>query len=113
MAEHPALALVEVLVHLDLTSNLLPDDYVTMRIDLTVVSGDDNFIETAPSMVLESECRAHGDIWLAENRSLLLRVPSVVVPHSFNLLLNPRHALAARLPEPEVERFALDPRLLW
>lgn len=32
-----------------------------------------------------------GDAWLAEGRSLALRVPSVVVPSEWNVLLNPDH----------------------
>jgi RES domain-containing protein len=32
-----------------------------------------------------------GTKWIREQRSLVLRVPSVVVPYEFNLLLNPLH----------------------
>jgi RES domain-containing protein len=32
-----------------------------------------------------------GDQWLAEERSLLLEVPSVLVPETWNVLVNPRH----------------------
>lgn len=35
--------------------------------------------------------QALGDAWLAEGATLLLRVPSVVVPVGWNYLLNPRH----------------------
>lgn len=38
-----------------------------------------------------------GDEWLARGTSLLLRVPSVVVPVGWNYLLNPAHAGARRL----------------
>ena len=34
LAEHPALAVLAVRVHLDLPPDLLPDDYVLMRVDL-------------------------------------------------------------------------------
>jgi RES domain-containing protein len=32
-----------------------------------------------------------GDQWLSEERSLLLAVPSVLVPETWNVLVNPRH----------------------
>lgn len=35
-------------------------------------------------------CR-YGDAWAEEGRSLVLRVPSVVLPMSFNYLVNPGH----------------------
>lgn len=35
--------------------------------------------------------QAVGDRRLAEKRSLLLRVPSVLVPETWNVLVNPRH----------------------
>lgn len=38
-----------------------------------------------------------GDEWLARGTSLLLRVPSVVVPVGWNYLLNPAHPGARRL----------------
>ncbi|THF54784.1 RES family NAD+ phosphorylase [Pseudothauera rhizosphaerae] len=38
-----------------------------------------------------SAAQALGDAWLAEGATLLLRVPSVVVPVGWNYLLNPRH----------------------
>lgn len=37
-----------------------------------------------------------GDGWLDNGDTLLMRVPSVVLPHAFNLLLNPAHADARR-----------------
>jgi RES domain-containing protein len=39
--------------------------------------------------------RGIGDAWLQERRSALLKVPSVIVPDSTNILLNPAHDEAA------------------
>lgn len=36
--------------------------------------------------------RAYGDRWLAERRTCVLRVPSVIVPSEYNVLINPSHA---------------------
>jgi RES domain-containing protein len=39
----------------------------------------------------KSQTRRYGDAWAEEGRSLVLRVPSVVLPMSFNYLVNPKH----------------------
>jgi RES domain-containing protein len=50
--------------------------------------------------------QAIGDDWVKSNASLLLRVPSVLVPESYNLLLNPQH--------PSFSQFSWsEPRALW
>jgi RES domain-containing protein len=54
---------------------------------------------------------ATGDAWLAEARSAVLRVPSVLVPHSWNVLFNPNHPDATGALLRSVEPFGFDPRL--
>lgn len=51
-----------------------------------------------------------GDDWLTRGTSLLLRVPSVVVPVGWNYLLNPAHADARRVATRRVD-YRPDPRL--
>jgi RES domain-containing protein len=41
--------------------------------------------------------RAYGDHWLAEKRTCVLHVPSVIVPIENNVLINPSHADFARV----------------
>ncbi len=107
LAEHPALALVEVLVHLDLTPETLPDDYVMLRADLP----DDPPPEHAGPAGL-ADPREVGDAWLARRAVPLLRVPSVIVPQAMNLLLDPLHPAARAARIAAVEPFHFDPRLL-
>ncbi len=38
-----------------------------------------------------SQTRRYGDLWVEEGRSLALKVPSVVLPMSYNYLVNPQH----------------------
>lgn len=98
-ADHPALAVLEVRVHLDLAPDLIPADYVLLRLSLPGAET----LDTLPE-----DPRAAGDGWLAANRAPVLRVPSVLVPQAWNLLFNPRQGgarIAEQIP------FAFDPRL--
>ena len=54
-----------------------------------------------------------GSRWVAESRSVVLRVPSIVVNGEFNYLLNPRHPDFARLKIGEPLPFSFDPRLSY
>ena len=103
LAEHPALAALEVRVHLDLPLELIPDDYVLMRIN----------VPDAPLDLPEtpSDTAKYGDAWLTGLRGPALRVPSVLVPHAWNILLNPRHPDAERAFVSAAEAFKFDPRL--
>lgn len=104
LAEHPALALVEVLVHLDLPPEDLPDDYVLLR----AVLPDDPPPETAADT---TQPRWAGQAWLTRAASPVLRVPSAIVPHAANLLLNPLHPAAQAARIAETIPFRFDPRL--
>lgn len=104
LAEHPALAALEVRVHLDLPFDLLPNDYVLLRVtvpDSLEEIGD----ASAPNTV------AAGDTWLTALRSATVRVASVLIPHAWNVLLNPLHPDAASSEVTSVEPFRFDPRL--
>jgi RES domain-containing protein len=54
---------------------------------------------------------AVGDRWVTEKRSLLLRVPSTVIPRQPNFLLKPQHPDLASLVIDKLEPFRFDPRL--
>lgn len=56
--------------------------------------------------------RAIGDGWLTSGRSLLLVIPSAIVPETFNVLVNPGHAGADRVRLAKVTEHTIDPRLL-
>jgi RES domain-containing protein len=109
-----ALAVLEVRVHLDLPLELLPDDYVMMRI----AAPDDLDVQTLelsdlPADWRQSEevCRSFGDAWLRPASVALLSVPSAIVDAERNVLLNPKHTDAARLRVEEVVSFTWDGRL--
>ena len=56
--------------------------------------------------------RKIGNAWLKSRRSALARVPSAILPNTFNYLLNPLHPDAARLTIADTQKAILDPRLL-
>jgi hypothetical protein len=107
------LAALEYLVHVDI--NEAPADLVAIEIEVPEDAGisevrardlppDWNLVEEHPT------CIAHGDEWAAAAKALALRVPSAVIPHESNVLLNPRHADAGRIRIIAVHDFVLDPR---
>jgi len=57
-----------------------------------------------------SATQAFGAEWVQAQRSVALRVPSVVVPGEFNYLLNPAHPAFRRVKVGQAEAFAFDPR---
>ena len=94
LAESPAGALLEVCVHT--AANDIPPEFTLLEVE-----GPDAPVTTiTPDQLAEdwttnlSVTRAVGDAWLAGGDSALLRVPSVIVPATFNMLLNPLHPQA-------------------
>lgn len=58
------------------------------------------------------ELQAFGDRWIAENRSLVLQVPSAIIETEANYLLNPMHALFASVTISAAVPFELAARLV-
>jgi RES domain-containing protein len=92
LSETVALALLEILVHVD--GSLLPN-YVTIP-----VTFQESMVSTVDRATLPDDWRSYpgpfklrriGDDWAASRASCLLKVPSVVVPDESNYLLNPEH----------------------
>jgi RES domain-containing protein len=108
LADHPALAVLEVLVHLDLPGELLPDDYTLLTIETagaSITAQDQHFRSAART-------RAAGDRFIETAAACLLSVPSVILPEARNLVLNPSHPQAAQLTIASRRPFKFDPRLL-
>lgn len=55
--------------------------------------------------------RAIGSEWLRRRTSALLRVPSILVPATWNVLLNPEHGDAPRVRVEAVMEYPFDGRL--
>jgi RES domain-containing protein len=99
-----ALAVLEYRVH----TNIDPGDLVLYRIDIT----DSLTIENAPWTPDLNTARHFGDLWASSTRSPVIAVPSVVVPHQINYLLNPRHPeMVGKMRIVDQQSFVLDLRL--
>ncbi len=114
-ATHLSLAALEYLVHIDIDE--VPDDLVALGIEVPEDAGDRHLdaegLQSNWRMVLLSEeCRAIGDAWAKGQESLLLRVPSVIIPEEDNLIINPAHPRAAEVRIASERPFGYDPRLL-
>ncbi len=113
-SSNSALAVLEVLVHLSaggppvgysLVSATVPDALVDTSDPLLLP--DDWNVSPVPT-----SAQLFGDQWIASGRALALRVPSVIVPGGFNLLINPQHRDFARVTVDAVTAFDFDARLL-
>lgn len=113
-SEHISLAALEVLAHLNsgdlplrrfVVHISVPDDVWMGREQLRRLPDD---WKSAPFSI---GCRGVGDTWARAQRSALLEVPSVIVPEEINVLLNPRHADAAKVRGAIVREWRLDARL--
>lgn len=114
MADSPASALLERLVHLELDPDEVPRTYQLLSIDTPDTLSFDSIEQTS----LPTDWRTNdpstwpiGDHWITERRAPLLRVPSAIVPHTWNWLFNPRHREATTVKIVEVIEAAFDHRL--
>jgi len=113
LAESPAGALIEHLVHLELNEKSWPVFYDLMQVTdpdgvevetLILPAGDE--WKRLPIIT-----RSLGDEWLRSKRTALARVPSAILPSTWNFLLNPDHPEAAEIRIIEIARADYDPRL--
>lgn len=77
-------------------ANDIPPEFTLLRIE-----GPDQDIPSIKLEDLPANWTSHykvsqerGDSWLQTGSSPLLRVPSAIIPATFNLLFNPQHELA-------------------
>jgi len=112
LSDHPALCLLEILVHIE-NEEQMPDTYQLLSVDVP-----DRLIEPLDRESLPDGWQNNpaatqliGNDWLASKKGGLI-VPSVVVPVAMNCLLNPLVHEIKALPTRVVGRFPFDKRLL-
>ena len=109
-----SLATLEVMVHIPFYSAL--KNYACIPIDfdpnlsqsITIEDLPDNWkADPTPQSVKEV-----GDRWIQNQESVILKVPSVIIPVEYNFLINPSHPDFKKVVIHSPQRFAFDPRLL-
>ena len=112
-SESRALAMLEVLAHVDGPELLAHTEWVlvSVRVPESLVERPARFPLNWREFPAPAETRRFGDAWSSGARSAALRVPSAVVPGEFNYLLNPAHPAFARVDLGRPEPFAFDSRL--
>ncbi len=122
LSESIALAVTEALVHLPNPLPPISHELVTVEMPDTSPIQQLSFPELSK---IVSQLIGHsttddlplaisqkiGDDFVKKEEYLLLKVPSVVVPHSYNYLVNPRHPLASTTKIVHTEAFLFDARL--
>ena len=114
LSEYQSLAALEIFVHL---RPLLPRD----KFLLYRVKWDAALMEQLPAKSLPAEWRASppgpatmslGDEWVRAAGSVVLSVPSAIIPAERNFLLNPAHPDFRRLRIAKPIDFVFDPRIV-
>ncbi len=114
-APNPATAVLEILVHSQVRepAALARHRFIKVNIpdEVSRQSVDEAQLPTDWSRRV-AVTRAWGDRWLREGESALLVVRSVLVPETYNVLINLRHEDAIRIKRLAVMPYPLDSRLV-
>ena len=105
--------MAEVLVHL--STDLIPNDFEMLSVKVPVdMPIDEVKVELLPndwnSFSKMFVTQKIGDQFIKEVKSPLLKVPSVVVPGDWNILINPNHASFKGIEVVESRDFPFDTR---
>ncbi len=109
-----SIAALERFVHTD--SDLQPTDLVAIPVEIR----DETSIESVQVGTLPGDWRTFppppplaviGERWFRASRTAILSVPSVLIPHERNFVLNPTHRAFAQLSIGSPEPFSFDPRM--
>lgn len=109
-----SLAGLEMLVHLEKKQLLATYRIVEVQFDSSMVTEVES--KSLPlnwrELPAPLETQQVGDAWIQAAQSVVLRVPSTIVPPEFNYLLNPAHPDFGKLEFGNARNFEFDPRLV-
>ena len=109
-----SLATLEVMVHTHFYSAL--KYYVCIPIDFDPSLSQSITIEDLPDTwkadPIPQSVKKMGDRWIHNQKSVILKVPSVIIPVEYNFLINPSHPDFKKVVIHSPQKFAFDPRLL-
>ncbi len=114
-ASYRSLALLEILVHT--TNNYVPDDLMLITIEIpdTILIKEILHEEISDELnrkKAQAQFQTIGDKWIKSQTSLILKVPSVIIPEEFNYLINPLHKDFHKVKIKETKLFRFDERLV-
>lgn len=116
-ATNRSLAALETIVHLNsgglplnryLVEIVIPDDVWNAAEGIDYITAPVGW-DAEPASRTSSD---YGTRWARAATSLLLRVPSVIVPEESNVLINPRHPDIAAIKAPKVRKWTYDSRIV-
>ena len=116
-SESRALAALEVLVHIPARKILDPYSFVVLEFPDELAIGEvlPKYPEFADLFWLkenEAFTQVVGTFWAVEAKTVLLKVPSIIIPGEFNYVLNPTHPDFATVQIVETFEFLFDERLI-
>lgn len=111
LSESAASALLEVCVHT--AANDIPPTYILLRVEGPKRAGIVSKLGELPANWSEQQeiTREIGTAWLREKKTVLLEVPSAIIPHTKNYLFNPLHPDAEKFQITEVLEYPFDVRI--
>lgn len=109
-----SLAALETFVHIEV--NLLPTDLVSVEVELPEdcsrqIVRIEELAQDWRTYPAPEQLQEIGNQWLINNSSVVLIVPSAVIPEEENYLLNPSHIDFQRIRISEIKPFSFDPRM--
>jgi RES domain-containing protein len=112
-SESQALAVLEVLVHIDEPKHLESFVLIPVQVDSRLITEFEQS-DLVPDWQADpppSALQEIGDHWVAKGKSAVLRVPSAILPAESNFLLNPFHRDFPKLKIGTAQSFRFDARL--
>ena len=106
-----ALSVLEVLTRVRGPEDLADFVLISATFDEDAVTAPDTLPDDWRSLPAPESTRRIGAAWAADQHSLVLRVPSVVLPAEPNYVLNPFHSDVGSVVIGEPESLDVDPRL--
>lgn len=112
LTDSPSSAMLETLIHLEMDAEDLPTNFNLLRVRTSDNAVIEHLTELPEDWRDDQDYTQDiGNKWLARGETVLLAVPSAVMPHTENFLFNPLHPDAEDT-EVTVELHQFDPRLL-
>lgn len=112
-SEGHSLAILEIFVHTDTYRQIKNHVIIPATFDkkLSGFLDYDEIPDDWQDDPIPPSTRKMGDKWIKAKKSAVLQVPSTIVPHQFNYLINPDHPDFSKIEIGLPERLYIDPRI--